>query len=305
MHPRASAAIKSAFYGSGLYTRRLRSVQFPGLAVLCYHGLRAGPPRGTPFEPLQVAVETFERHCRLIRDSCDPIGADMLLAALDGGAPLPARAVLVTFDDGYRTVLTLAKPVLERYGIPAVVFVCSDPIARGRLLWYDAVARTRGEAEVERLKTVPFSEWRDTVHPFDIPAAEGDPYAPLTVDELRRLADGHGIEIGGHTLRHAILSHATADEQAGQIADDKRTIEEWTGRPARFFSYPNGRPRIDYTLATCDVVERCGYLAAFTTQTAYARASSDRYELPRFLMLDSMTAPALAHRLTFGWVAAH
>ena len=302
MHPRASAAIKSAFYRSGLSARRLRSVQFPGLAVLCYHGLRAGASQGTPFEPLHVAVDTFERHCRLIRDSCDPISADVLLASLDGGAPLPPRAVLVTFDDGYRTVLTLAKPVLERYRIPAVVFVCSDPIARGRLLWYDAAARLHGEATVQRLKTVPFAEWQTAVESFDTAPAVDDAYAPLTVDELRRLADTPGIEIGGHTRRHGILSQASPDDQAGQIADDKRAIEEWTGRPARLFSYPNGRPRIDYTLATCDIVERCGYLAAFTTQSAYARASHDRYELPRFLMLDSMTAPTLAHRFTFGWV---
>ncbi len=305
MHPRASAAIKSAFFRSGLYARRLRSVQFPGLVVLCYHGLRAGAPLRTPFEPLQVSVDTFERHCRLIRESCDPIGADVLVAALDGGAPLPPRAVLLTFDDGYRSVLTLAKPVLQRYRIPAVVFVCSDPIARGRLLWYDAVARAKGEAEVQHLKTVSFSEWEEAVSAFDIPVAAGDASAPLSVDELRQLAAAPGIEIGGHTLRHGILAHASADEQARQIGDDKRAIEEWTGRPARLFSYPNGRPRIDYTLATCDIVERCGYMAAFTTESAYARASHDRFELPRFLMLDSMTAPALAHRLTFGWVPQH
>jgi peptidoglycan/xylan/chitin deacetylase (PgdA/CDA1 family) len=302
MHPRASAAVKAVLYGTGLYARRLRRVRFPGLAVLCYHGLRSGVRQGTPFEPLHVAVETFDSHCRLLRESCHPIGADALLTALDHGAPLPPRAVLVTFDDGYRTVLTLGKPVLERYGIPAVVFVCSDPVSRGRLLWYDAVARARSEAEAERLKTLPFAEWQSAVGAFDTSAALSDPYAPLSIDELRSLAAAPGIEIGGHTLQHPILSHASAGEQERQIGDDKRAIEEWTGQPARMFSYPNGRPRLDYTAAAREIVARCGYQAAFTTESAYARPSNDKYELPRFLMLDSIDAPTLAHRLTFGWV---
>lgn len=301
MHPRLSGAGKTALHAAGFYARRLPAVRFPGLAVLCYHGLRA-KTTGLPFEPLHVPVEIFEQHCRLIRDSCDPIGASDLLAALAGGPALPPRAVLVTFDDGYRSVLTMARPILERYRIPAVAFVCSDPIARGSLFWYDAVARVRGEAEVERLKTVPFAQWRTCVDTFDARPEDGDPYAPLSIAELRTLAAAPGIEIGGHSSQHPILAQAGADEQRRQVVGDKEVLETWTGRPIRLFSYPNGRPRLDYTDATREIVQRGGYHAAFTTRSAYVSPTENRYEVPRFLMLDSITAPLLAHRFAFGWI---
>jgi peptidoglycan/xylan/chitin deacetylase (PgdA/CDA1 family) len=300
MNPRISSAIKTLLSASGFYARRLSSVTFPGLVVLCYHGIRARGGTGQPFEPLQVPVDTFEQQCRVVRKYCDPIGADQLIAALDGGAPLPPRAVLLTFDDGYRSVLERAVPILRRYDIPAIVMVCSDPIARGRPFWYDAVAVSLGESEVDRLKTVPFADWRAAIGGFDAPAG-GELFAPLSIADLQALAATDGIEIGGHSLQHPILSNASLDEQHRQVADDKRALEAWIDRPLRFFSYPNGRAGVDYTRATCDIVERCGYRAAFTTESAYATARSDRYELPRFLMLDSITAPALAHRLTFGW----
>jgi peptidoglycan/xylan/chitin deacetylase (PgdA/CDA1 family) len=302
MHPQLSGAIKTVLLGAGYYSRRLPAIRFPGAAVLCYHGVRAGASRGRPFEPLHVPVDTFEQHCRLIRSACDPIGADDLLAALDSGAPLPPRAVLVTFDDGYRSVLTLAAPILERYGIPAVVFVCSDPVERGRLLWYDAVGRSRGEGEAERLKGLPFADWQRAVAAYDLPASADEDYAPLSVADLRRLSGAAGIEIGGHSRTHPILSKASADEQQRQIGDDKRALEAWTGRPLRLFSYPNGRPRVDYTAATCEIVERVGYRAAFTTEGAYATGANSRFELPRFLLLDSISAPVLAHRFAFGWI---
>jgi peptidoglycan/xylan/chitin deacetylase (PgdA/CDA1 family) len=303
MHPHLGGVGKAVLHASGFYARRLPSVHFPGPAVLCYHGLRAGAAVGQPFEPLHVPVATFEQHCRLIRESCDPIGAADLLAALSLGAPLPPRAVLVTFDDGYRSVLTLAKPILERYRIPAVVFACSAPIERGSLFWYDAVARARGEGEVQRLKSVPFDDWRTSTEPFDVRVAADDAYAPLSVEDLRSLAATPGIEIGGHTAEHPILARASGDEQTRQVFDDKRALESWTDRPVRLFSYPNGRPQIDYTAATSAIVRRCGYEAAFTTESAYVSASGDRYEVPRFMMLASISAAALAHRFTFGWLS--
>src|SRR5690348_14457505 len=110
-------------------------------------------------EGLHVRASELEAHCRLIRETCHPISLADWRASLNGGPRLPARSVLLTFDDGYRTVSTLAKPILERYAVPATVFVCSDPIEQRASLWYDAIARASGENEVKRIQTLPFDEW--------------------------------------------------------------------------------------------------------------------------------------------------
>ena len=79
-------------------------------------------------------------HCRLIRDTCHPISLDDWRARREGRSALPERPVLITFDDGYRSVLTIAAPILAAYNLPAAVFVCTGPMADRRLLWFDDVA---------------------------------------------------------------------------------------------------------------------------------------------------------------------
>jgi peptidoglycan/xylan/chitin deacetylase (PgdA/CDA1 family) len=301
MNPHLSSAIKTAVSRSGFYRWQFRKAHFPGLAVFCYHGLLS-ERRGLPFEPLHLSPSTFDAHCRVIRESCDPVSLDDVRAAWRGERPLPDRPVLVTFDDGYRSVLTHGAPILQRYGIPAVVFVCSDPIERRTLLWYDAVARTLGEPVVEQLKDVSYREWRDMVERFQVSAKDDDPNAPLSVDELRELAQTPGIEVGGHTKLHAILARGSVDEQRAEIGGNADAIQQWIQKPLRAFSYPNGRRGLDYTDQTVGIVRECGYQMAFSTETGFATREQSALEIPRYLLLESTTGPMLAHR--FAWTSA-
>jgi len=128
--PWARRAIKQSLFAVGYYHQRLLNAAFPGVAVLCYHGVRTSDD-AIPFSDLHVTTTTFERHCRLIADTCDPISLSELRDARRG-RELPSRSVLVTFDDGYRGVLDHALPILERYAIPAAVFVSAAPVLEGR-----------------------------------------------------------------------------------------------------------------------------------------------------------------------------
>jgi hypothetical protein len=120
----ASQAIKQGLLATGHYRRALRRSRFPGVAVLGYHGLRGDdwPAGSMAFENLHVRASTFEAHCRVIRETCDPIALDDWRAALLGTAPLPQRPVLVTFDDGYRSVFTIGPPpICRRSSSPAPI----------------------------------------------------------------------------------------------------------------------------------------------------------------------------------------
>lgn len=294
---------KWALLGSGHYGRWLRRDTFPGVAVLNYHGVRADDwPVGTmTFEGLHVRAGELDAHCRLVRATCHPISLAQWCRARAGGPSLPPRPVLFTFDDGYRTVFTLARPILERYGIPAVVLVCSDPVDQRRLLWYDAMARARGEDEVERIKTLPFNEWEVLQAAWSRPADEADPMAPLTVAEVRALAETPGIEIGAHTAAHPILARGSVEQQCAQIARNKTRLEDWIGRPVTAFAYPNGRPGQDYTADTVALVKGSGFETAFTTRTGFATSREEPLEYSRFLMLAGVSAAELAHRLCYSW----
>lgn len=299
----AARAVKAALEVSGHYQRRLRDDRFPGVAVLCYHGVRSDGlrPGAATFEGLHVTAAELESHCRLLSAACDPISLERWREALAGGPPLPRRPVLVTFDDGYRSVLTIAQPLLARHGIPAVAFICSDPVRDQRLLWYDALARAEGEAAVEGWKEVSYRAWRAACAGFAAPAAEEDPNAPLTPAGVRALGQTEGFELGGHSAAHAILSRADGDDQRREILENKRALEEWGGRPVRAFAYPNGRPGLDYTPATVALLAELGFDFGFTTRSGFALPGEPPLERSRFLMLAGISAAELAHRLAYSW----
>jgi peptidoglycan/xylan/chitin deacetylase (PgdA/CDA1 family) len=294
------SAAKRTLLGAGHYRRRLRAVPFPGLAVLCYHAVR---PDGWPdgrmaFEGLHVRAAELDAHCRVLRSMCEPVTFERWRAALDGGPPLPPRAVLVTFDDGYGTVATVAQPILARHAVPFVVFACTDPIEAGTYFWYDAVALRDGEEEVQRLKQAPFAEWAAAVRRADRAVPDGDPHAPLTPDQVRELSR-RGVEVGGHTASHPILARADRAEQLRQILRNRDALEAWTARPAAAFAYPNGE-RSDYSADTVSILREAGFAAAFTTESGFASLDR-RFECPRFLMLAGVSDAELAHRLSYSW----
>jgi peptidoglycan/xylan/chitin deacetylase (PgdA/CDA1 family) len=297
-----SAAVKQGMLTLGQYRRTLARTTLPGVAVLGYHGLRADdlPAGSMAFENLHVRASTFEAHCRVVRECCDPITLDDWREAAAGRTRLPPRPVLITFDDGYRSVARIGGPILAAHKLPAVVFVCSDPIANRRLLWFDAVAARDGEAAVEQWKTCDYESWR-TACAGSAPVDDDDPRAPMTVDDLVALDRSGRIEIGGHTSGHPILARASRDRQREEIAGNLDAIRRWTGRPVRAFAFPNGRPGVDYTETTTGILGDLGVDAAFTMRPSFARPDEPSLERSRFLIVDEVSAAELAHRLAHTW----
>jgi peptidoglycan/xylan/chitin deacetylase (PgdA/CDA1 family) len=297
-----AGAVKQGLLTTGQYRRTLARTTLPGVAVLGYHGLRADdlPVGSMAFENLHVRASTFDAHCRVIRECCDPITLDDWRAAAAGRAALPPRPVLMTFDDGYRSVSRIGAPILAAYRLPAVVFVCSDPLANRRLLWFDDVAARDGEAAVELWKTCDYERWLVACGE-GAPVDDKDPRALMTVDELIAMDRSGAIEIGGHTARHPILARASRDRQREEIAGNLEAIRRWTGRPVRAFAYPNGRPGIDYDATTIDLLRELDVDAAFTMRPSFARAAESALERSRFLIVDEVSGAELAHRLAHTW----
>lgn len=303
MRTNLTSAIKKALLTAGHYGKRLKNDAFPGVAVLCYHGVQAddSSPPEMAFGGLHVRASELAAHCALIREHCNPITLEQWLAALDNGHALPPRPVLMTFDDGYRGISTLAGPILMKCSVPAVVFVCSEPVENRCLLWYDAIARKRGEAEVERIKRLPAAEWEDLRSEWTVAVNETDASALLTVAELKECITRFGFEVGAHTASHMILSCASIEQQREQIVRNKNSLETWIGRPVRAFAYPNGVPGQDYTSDTVELLKELGFTMAFTTRHGFATSTESRLEYSRFTMLAGISQAELAHRLCYSW----
>ena len=118
--------------------RRVRSHLAPGALLLLYHRIAeaASHPLGSCVTPAH-----FAEQMEVLRRCACPMPLGEMAAALREGRPLPRRAVAVTFDDGYAGDLRHARTALERFDIPATVFLISGAIGRVGEFWWDELAR--------------------------------------------------------------------------------------------------------------------------------------------------------------------
>jgi len=299
----ARRLIKATAHRTGVFAALARRRAWPGVAVLCYHAVRATatPPEGMPFAGLHVPVAHLAAHLAELRRMCHPIALGQLIDHVERGTPLPPRAVHITFDDGYRSVATRALPLLEAIDVPASVFICTRPVATGTHFWYDAMSRAEGDLAVVARRDQGACDWNRVVESWSPPAPQDDELAPLSIDEVRQLSAHPLIEIGSHTATHPPLAQLGPAAQRREIAEAMSSLEQWTGVRPRAFAYPIGRRGRDYDARTVAILRTEGVALAFTTEPAWASARAPALEQPRFMMVDGWDAAELAYRLASLW----
>ena len=104
--------------------------------ILSYH--RVAEPEWDPWG-LAVSPRNFAEQLDVLQRTRTILALDELVNRLERGT-LPPDAVAVSFDDGYRDNLTVAKPLLESYGIAATVFIATGAIGADIGFWWDELA---------------------------------------------------------------------------------------------------------------------------------------------------------------------
>ena len=298
-HPRA--ALRHAWWHSGPGPSELRARFFSGVVVLTYHGIR---PRQVladdlPFSPLHIDEDLFEEHCAFYREHCDVIDMTAYREII-AGAALPPRPVLITFDDGYRNVITHALPTLRRYALPATFFLCSGPSRDAKLHWYDALARAEGEVAVAALRDGPYETWSHDVQRLPCNPRADDPVVVMSPPEIEALSSMPGMTIGCHTTWHPRLSAAPLATQLQELSSCIEHLRDWTGQTIDCVAYPVGRAN-DYNADTLRAARECGLLHGFTTIDGFAGPRHPQLEQPRRTIVQGLTVAELAHRLTRVW----
>lgn len=204
---------------------------------------------------------------------------------------LPPGSVALTFDDGLRSNVEVAYPILARLGLPATFFVCPQLIDERRWLWnHEVRARLRSlgagaeatEQLVERMKGMPFAtrraveeRLRDETADWRPSPEEREACDLAGWEELARL-DPRLVAIGSHTLTHPILTTLPADEAEKEICGSRALLEKRLGRPVELFCYPNGA--LD---SSALALARRTYRVAVTAAPGAVRPGSDPLLLPR------------------------
>ncbi|MFF3348723.1 polysaccharide deacetylase family protein [Streptomyces sp. NPDC002779] len=166
-----------------------------------YHAVSAEPSEAT--RTLSVTPRAFAEQMAAVADlGLTPLDTAQLAACWRTGRPLPARPVLITFDDGYEGVHRHALPVLAQHGFPATVFVSTG--------WL------RG----------PYG-------------TGGAPDTMLDWDQVRELSAA-GVEIGGHSHTHPQLDQLPDEALRRELILCKEIVSDLLGAAPASFAYPYG-----------------------------------------------------------------
>jgi peptidoglycan/xylan/chitin deacetylase (PgdA/CDA1 family) len=205
-----------------------------------------------PGNVLTIPVSLFDEQMALLRDlGYTVVDLEDVLAHYVDGKPLPERAVLITFDDGYRDNLENAVPILQRYGYPAVLFV---PIG-----FLDSPMPLPHEERLARSGLVnPMLEW----------------------SQLEELEAG-GVRIEAHGISHRPLADLQVDEAAREIVMAKLRLEERLERPVRAFAYVKGS-EAHYKPVHLSLLRQAGYEVAFTSVSGGNSPKTDPLRLHRY-----------------------
>ncbi|MAG55947.1 MAG: hypothetical protein CMJ83_06630 [Planctomycetes bacterium] len=216
------------------------------VAVLGFHKIGAPPPGARPTWNY-VSEDVFAGYLEFLRDEGFVVlGHAAFEAALDEPESLPERAAMLTFDDGYRSMLRVAEPILAGFGYPSVLFVPTDYVG----------STNRFDADREPVE--PMCDW----------------------DELRELS-ARGVSIQSHGVTHRTFTDLAASARDDELRRSKDALESALDVPVDAFAFPYGDGGDDAT-AVGEVLLACGYRAAYLYGGGRTRVPApDRFRLTR------------------------
>ncbi|BAJ00144.1 polysaccharide deacetylase family protein [Shewanella violacea] len=213
-----------------LFSLSLQAFTAQAAVILLYHHVSDGTPAITSVTPAQ-----FKEQMQYLADNdFIVVPLSQVVDAIRNLRPIAEKTVVITFDDGYKSVAETASPILKEYGFPYTLFVSIEPIKakyRGMMSWEELIKLSKEGAEIAN------HSW-------------GHEHL------IRKLA--------GETEPQWIL------RTEKNILDSEAEIRKATGQDHKMFAYPYG----EYNQALEDIISRNGFVGLGQQSGAAGRYSS-------------------------------
>ena len=291
------------------WAARLRET---GAAILMYHSVVEDPNQfSDSLGAITHSTRVFQEQMELLARNFVPVDLLRIREFLEGARELPARAVAVTFDDGYHDNHTTAMPILDKLGIPAAFYLTVDGMEKRKLPWpsrlrfsfrktrqrqftdsrgqswdlTDAAQRESAYLKVcDQICTLAGAALEEAVGRIEqhldarLPDQAGD--LMMTWEQAKDLAQ-RGHIVGSHTMTHPNLAFLDTRDAHRELAESKRRMEERIGCAVEHFSYPCPALFPNWTEQTLEQSRQIGYKTAVTTSNGLTRAKDNILALKR------------------------
>lgn len=318
LRPFARKSINSTLYWSGAGALFEFATRPAGAIILMYHSV--APDGAAEFidPPNRMSPVLFDAQMAYLSKYRRVATISQVIEQIVSGTSPPAGTVCITFDDGYLDNLTTAAPILEKYKLPATLYLATGYIQRSEAQWADSLYWLFQRRTADRLRISSLGHdaadlaspaaraaIRTILHRHLLEATcqqrkqllqeverqlmpEGTPpRLTLNWDDVRELRHRYPFfEIGGHTREHIDLRKhhdEVARSEIGGCADDLRRE---LGVPPCHFSFPYGR----WCDETRQIVRASGWRSAVgSSVNTRVDKATDRFVIPRVEAPQSMT----------------
>lgn len=256
--------------------------------ILVYHAIE--PHQNNPLisgKFHNVSPDMFSQQLSLLKKYFRIISLEEFTQRFQQGQSVRGLAV-ITFDDGYASVLKFAVPILNELHIPATFFI-STKLIQAQTFWRDKVRyiinqnlikeflvfAQAGDNAFQAIRRDPEGFYRDTKDPAiinsrlvekkldeflvaskrDITCVAQDVYC---IPEILREKFGEHITFGNHSHSHYVLSSMSKEEQYEELIKAEHILRGLNLPLSRIFSIPFGGVR-DFNSDTLDILEDIGY----------------------------------------------
>jgi peptidoglycan/xylan/chitin deacetylase (PgdA/CDA1 family) len=277
--------------------------------ILMYHQIA-----DISIDPWDLAVsrDNFASQLEALTRTRDVVPLTDLGKDRPGGKPLAA----ITFDDGYRNVATVAKPILERFNCPATVFLTTGAIGSAREFWWDELTRivlesayagiltfktgrlqlsfdlsnrsqlTKTHGTIwESLRKLEPQERSDILSDLAVQAGVDttprNTHAIMSPQDVAGLKDSV-ITVGAHTVTHPFMPGLDTETVQWEVSQSRKDCEALAGYLPPAFAYPFG----SFDSRGADAVRQAGFQYAVTCEHDLVRPDADRVLLPRAAALN-------------------
>ncbi len=278
------------------------------IAILGFHGFI--PKKAEMLNWCQAPIESFKQQMEIIAENYKVLPLREVIQRSINKQPLPDFTACLTFDDAFRSVLTLAEPILKKYQFHSTIFAASGIVGTNKPAWADSLfcafektqnafieyagkryqltspqSRSNIYYQIDRsLKLLENGEREKAVASLNaalgVPEIDlNHPFMPLSWLELSLLKSSELFDIESHTHTHPILSRCSEDRQFQELHNSKTILSERFGN-LQMLAYPNGR-KCDFTKQTIKIAKDAGYNCAFSTIEGLWNGESDIFSIPR------------------------
>ena len=253
----SGATVCRAPRGLGRLASRLGAAAGRGSAVLVLHACLPGPPEGPGRSLHNVTPTDLEAFVRALKATYTFVFVDELFRARR-----QRGLAAITFDDGYKSVVEHALPVLSSLDVPCTIFVNGATVDR-KVFWRDKVRHVMARGLVERFEATlagdpirrqgPF--YRYTKDPRnngrlidrrldEFLGALNEPGPPNECfDDVRYFRRHRLVSYGSHSFSHYVMASLSEEDQFEEIDRNERLLRSVAVERSAVFSLPFGGSR--------------------------------------------------------------